>query len=534
MRLLTPVLVVVSVLAAGKAGAENPRLTLKLQDVAAQQAVEALSNSGGLPVRLELPPPRGAAAEKLAQRLAQRKSFDWNGVRYADALRQLCDAYQLKPQRLGGSFRLVNGWTRPVPEAGPGIETQTLRLHLRSASVSYGQSIRFGGRAQAGGSNRLSLEAFCRLKDGDADAIVGFDNLAGVDDQGNVVVGETNLPHPPFGHQFPDEWTGHMQLSSPHPRARKLLWLEGELIAYRVCRPVLLELPLAENGTGRGALEGVSVDVVRIETARAREGVGMTTLLARVAVPDAARVVNPLERWNAVKGVALVGKSGRRYDSQSAGSTGSGGNGVTLYEMRFTFPEIAEPVEKAVFRFTEKAEPARIASFRFRDIPLPPEVAFTPRWQVPAPMGALLKQAEKPQPPPPVLEGPFRQAGGGVLVSTIRIAGAPAPVGTLSVGLAQREGGGWGPTRWLDVQVMSGGTARLEDLKPGEYRVLRIYRPREPFAGAAGQWRGSETVVRITANAALQPLSLEWINLPDTERPQLPQRPKPSRPLRKR
>ena len=76
--------------------------------------------------------------------------------------------------------------------------------------------------------------------------VPGVENVSAKDDLGNVLVSEQRG----FGFinssggAYPDEWSGGVSLGTPHPKARKLIWLEGEFVVYRSVRPVTIEIPL--------------------------------------------------------------------------------------------------------------------------------------------------------------------------------------------------------------------------------------------------------------------------------------------------
>ena len=107
----------------------------------------------------------------------------------------------------------------------------------------------------------------------------------------------------------------------------------------------------------------------------------------------------------------------------------------------------------------------------------------------------------------------FRQEeGGGALVTGVRVAGRPVSQGNLSMGLAAKEGDGWGPIRWTDADVATDGTARLDHLKPGTYRVVRVYHAREQLPlPPGGRWQDAEVLVTITAGKEVAVPPLSWV-----------------------
>jgi hypothetical protein len=84
---------------------------------------------------------------------------------------------------------------------------------------------------------------------------------------------------------------------------------------------------------------------------------------------------------------------------------------------------------------------------------------------------------------------------------------------------------GWGPIRWQDAEVGKDGIARLEQVKPGAYRLLRVFRPGVGVkVTGLGNWRNAETTVVIVEGkeATLPPLTWSL----ERDKPAAPTRPK--------
>src|SRR5579862_7648058 len=119
---------------------ENPTLSLQLENVTYAEVAAALSEATGIPIRLSAssappvplaPPPRA---------LDERHRFDWSGVSFAQALRDLCARYGLFSLRERGGYRL--GWSESAPPPTPvryvGFTEQNgVRLFVRSVSRQY-------------------------------------------------------------------------------------------------------------------------------------------------------------------------------------------------------------------------------------------------------------------------------------------------------------------------------------------------------------------------------------------------------------
>jgi hypothetical protein len=192
------------------------------------------------------------------------------------------------------------------------------------------------------------------------------------------------------------------------------------------------------------------------------------------------------------------------------------------------FPGMEEPPVKVTWNLIAKERPERLFSFRMTDIPLPEPGVFVPRRTVPP-------RIVRSGPAPP--NRPFYEAGGGTLVTRVQIGGKPAGEGTLQLGLAPKEGSGWGPTRWLDMDVAGDGIGRLADVKPGTYRVLRVFRPRQvPKTDGVvrGRWLGGEVDVVVAAGKESGGPVLQWVTLPDPVKKPAAGPPKKPMPARRR
>jgi hypothetical protein len=110
----------------------------------------------------------------------------------------------------------------------------------------------------------------------------------------------------------------------------------------------------------------------------------------------------------------------------------------------------------------------------------------------------------------PAQDHPFYEKGGATLVSKVLV-GQNAPIqGTVQIGLAAKVGEGWGPIRWIDLDLEV-GAAKLEGLKPGSYRLHRKFKPADgDMAPAGGAWANAEVVITAVAGKELAPPALTW------------------------
>jgi hypothetical protein len=523
--------VALAVATGGAALAENPRIALKVEDVTLPQAAAALSQAAG--IRVEFYTAELAAAERpaLPAALAAKSSFDWSDGSFARALRQLCEKYNLRPsQRPGGGYTLYPaGAAGAAPPAPVGLfEKDGARLFARGVSVNESRSVAFTEGGQDWTNASLSLQLGCQLVDGDGETIAGVRNLTAKDDLGNLIVADERRTYRDGSGQYPDEWTGTASLTIPHPKAKRLVWVEGDLMVYKHLRPVRVELPLPAAGKSvRREVDDVILVVSGYEpTPREEEGGNLEgfpaapgagaepeeefSLRVRLFAPDDASVRprgGANDFWSARP--VVLGESGRGYSPQNINPSSWSAAGGRVIDMRCSFRMAEKPV-RVLFDLAEKSTPERLVSFRLANIPLPP----SPRYVA----------ARRPNPPPPDPvpagpERPFYQAGGATLVNRVQIGDRAARDGALQLGLAARQGDGWGPTRWLTVDLDRTGAARLEDLQPGSYRLLRLYRPAGTAAPPPGRWDNAELTVELTAGKETTPPLLRWSAIPDDDSP---------------
>lgn len=482
--------------------AANPRITLKLDQVTCEQALESINRASGISVQLQgvprpVDPTRGRLTGPLAK-LNEPASFEWNNVPLGRVLRELGARYNLRFQQHGTLYSVMPGPpVRGAAKAPAGkprylVERDGFRLYPVSISVSSQRELNLEAGENRSMGERLLVGLKVEWPEGEPDALIGFDSIAARDDLGNVL--HWNAPPgrlgiPQLGSHFPDEWVSTVQLLDPHPRARKLAWLEGELLVYGVYRSLSAEV----------ALEGASLPA-------SRKLADIELQLTRLELPapaaDPVLVRGPLVYTRLETGLEegfgfpdrlqqlrpeLVGASGKVYASRGTSSNGTTRDGRAVLEVRNEFPPIAEPIQKVVYRTVEKREPRRLVSFRFENLPIPPVDVIPPVVDPPVPAAA--KRAGP---------GPFQAEGGVDLQLRTEVNGRPAPDGILSVGLARRDAEGWSSVRWQETEVEIGGLSRVRGLRPGKYRLLRNYRPRVALdPGGAGRWEGGELEIEV-------------------------------------
>lgn len=507
--------------------AANPKITLSLTGATAEEAVARLAKAADVPVQLHNPDGSPAARQQQDAVLMQRQDFDWKNVTFAAALRDLTKRYSLRPGKRSNGYVLYFTFGAPQAVGGPKpvglVEKGSIRLSARSVSVIENRGINFQDGANNGVGN-LHVQVGANLGDLDADDVAGVQNVIVKDDLGNVVGQKGNTLF--GGYQdgaFPDEWTGSISLPAPHPKAKKLVWLEADLLTYRANRTFRLEVPLPLVERVVKVKQGdvsVSVSNLVIQPQQEEEDVepllrraaaqaapaDTLTLRTRLYYPAQAR---PKSQWGYSPMPYLVGKSGRTYAGVQV-RLDSGGDGQTqVQQMSLTFPNVGEAPAKLVWDLVERSDPQKLLTFRMTDIPLPAALEFDARAAAP----------ERPMADTQAEERPFFQKGGGILISPVDVLGKPAGSGSLDLGLAPKTPDGWGAVRWIQRVDVIDGLARLESVSPGRYRLLRRFKPRDGDAVAgAGRWVNEQVEVILSAGKESRAVPLQWSKTPASPR----------------
>ena len=513
------------------ARAENPKVSLKLENVTAAEAIAALAKASKAALSLS-----GSGG-----RLAKKSSFDWQGVSLARAMRELCRRYQLRPNRdyRSGGYRFYPAQPALPAAAAPRVglvEKQGVRIFPRSIGVTEDRGLRFEGRKALPDADRnLHAQIFAELGDLDPLAVVGLANLVAKDDRGNLLVSERDGGRTwgsTYRGSFPDEWMINIQLTGPHPQATKLEYLEADLMVYKSVRFITVEIKLPLEGKlARKQLGELEFFVSGYEIIPPQPAPMDDLIIPGLVAAQRPALSGPSMRVRVLSPVAnnytsrsgdyfmrptLVGESGKRYPATSyRGGSGVSNGRISLRDSTWIFPGVKEKPAKLVWELVERLEPVKLFTFRMTDIPLPAPAPFVARKQ--APKRTRPARATKRE------KYAFYQKGGGTLVSPVTILGKPARGGKLQIGLAPKRGEGFGAIRWADVEVDDQGVARLPDLKPGTYRLLRIYQPTDRKAlGGKGRWLHGETQITLVAGKEATPPALAWTNAPPKPDPKKP------------
>ncbi|MBM3459658.1 MAG: hypothetical protein FJX77_14140, partial [Armatimonadetes bacterium] len=484
------------------AQAANSRVTVTVENATAAQAVQALGTAAGVPLALYQPPQMGAPRGDVAPAPVKeepRASFRWNNISLGKAMRELAKEFHLRPSRApeGGymfypSFEPPPGPQRPVGA----FEQSGVRIIPTHVSISdYRQrSLENAGVGDSSGGG-LSLNVRVEWDAGDAEALQGFTRLSARDELGNVYRRDErdgSIYYNSYNSSgFPDEWRGTVSLPVPHPKAKKLVWIEGDLMAASDLRRIRVELPTPEPK--KSVRKDVSPDcILHLSRFRAAMSVAPAApepeeeeedpnlpqvgfgrrLPARESGPEVqVRVYTRRKPNGELAGLVpsqafgygawppvAIGASGKSYrGANTGGSRGTSNGDWQLFEATYTFMGMKEPVVRFAWDLVERGRPIKVCSFRLTNVPLPD-------------VSGLLLNRPNPVPPPapkPPTEAeepthPFYLKGGPTLTSRVLLLDRPAEGGLLMLGLAARAGTGWGPTRWTELNVDNLGTARLE------------------------------------------------------------------------
>lgn len=505
---------------AAPARAENPRISLKVVNATPAEAVAQLSSASG--IRVELTPGPvgglGAGAEP-------RCTFDWAETTFARALRQFCDKYSLRPGRRLGGYTLYSSFNAPAPppRRASVVEKAGMRFFPRSVTVEDRRTLNLADDGPADqGYGYLQFQLGVELGDGDAETIAGIENVSAKDDTGNVLTSDlSRMFYGAFmGQTFPDEWSGGITLSLPDPRAKRLLWLQGDLMGYRTVKPARVEMTLPivgkssrrEIGDWLIVVSGYQPNAIRPEVEEEglprvgfQPAITGPSMRVRVYYPNGTRLA-ARTGWGTAP--VLLDTGGRIYTAIRSTNSGYGDAQLMLSDSTLTFPPTADPPARLVWDLVERSEPVKLCTFRLTDIPMPPAQNFVPRKTVPA---APAAPGDSPE-----TSHAYYQRGGGTLTMQVQIGSRAAGPGSLQAGLAPKTATGWGATRWIEVPVDAEGTAALKEVRPGVYRLLRTYRG--AGATAAGRWANGDTVVTIGAGKDTTPGPLRWEAVPQGAR----------------
>jgi hypothetical protein len=526
--ILIPYLAVVLPAPSARAGSD-PSVTLEVRNLTAAEAAEALGKVAGWKIAIRSDAPAPAAPSRREPRF----SFRWSGATFSTALREFCARTSLRPAStsIGGAVRQIELWPGRYPLDPPwdprtGFEKDGIRLRVRAVSVTHHDAAGPFVAARAPGSRAsVTLSIIADLHGRDPATLAGFTTVRARDDRG---ASSPEIEHAAFYgntgsmYAFPDQWTGSIQVPGVSSNARKLDWVDADLIAYRprIVRSIELPWPAAGKTEKKpwgdatvfvGETAGEPGTVLPEETDPELRGLSKNTgldgtrrrLFLRVYTPAAGE---PNPDLSGARRVTVIGQAGTRYETEAEESAEFGTGDWHAWQARISVRGVKDPPVRILLERLEPAERERLFTVRFTNVPLPERIG------VPV-------EGYGPPGPRPTSPSSSRQPGGGTLVGTTSINGRPASAGWVWLGLTRLDGAVPGPTDWRSVEANALGQVRLAEIAPGRYRVIRVFRLRHQRSdtGTAstataleGSWTGAEQTVIIEAGKTTELPPLQW------------------------
>jgi hypothetical protein len=286
----------------------------------------------------------------------------------------------------------------------------------------------------------------------------------------------------------PGEYSQTLILSLRDDRAVRIRAIRGSVALYRRLTPVRLEFPIPggrlqagrgeqsaslREGQVRGNLDSVLMeeDVLQVR--------------ARLAWPEAVNMVaTGIARTPVPYVVDVNGQVVRDYSPERARIRRVGGQQISEQVLRFE--SLEAPPARLVYDLLAREEPDEMLPFRLAALPLPEREDVAPK---------------------PESRAFFASDGGSISFAVVDQAGK-AVEGETDVGLELRGPQGWSGRRWIEVISDPDGRVKIEHLRPGRYRVHRVFRfdpTRPPVSGAQAE---IEVVVTAGKGSSLPPLRL--------------------------
>jgi hypothetical protein len=473
-------------LMAGRPVAAAPRLTLKLENVTFHETLLRLQAFYGW----QITGADGAGTDPYQDPPgARRAGFNWREASAGRVFRDVARAFQQMPGQTGEATYLFR--PGPVSQTGLSIIRNGVEITLRRIEQNEWRS-QMAGQSLVEVSRAVSLSLVFRPLDGDPEVLFGLDRLRAQDDLGNEILPPLRgvVPRLPVREHgsFPDEWPVTLTFPGLAARARRLAWVEGEVVLHRSAETHRAEAPLPLPSSPREWTAGpVRLSAVQVE----REGATLRGSY-EVSWPKGVEVgsaaasqpgqVAPYARLQGGKLIRLP----VAFAAPSSGSTA--GNGDQSARMELRPRELpGEPVA-LVWDVEVKSAPEVRVPFRFTGVPLPLDASGS---AAPGKDPALSPSL----PSRGLLLFQFRPAGG-------------TRTGSLEVGLARQlpKGRGWGTTRWVTLETDERGEGRLDKIEPGTYRLGLRFRPRDAQGnlGSEVPLKLGSGVIRVVAGKVLR------------------------------
>ncbi len=283
------------------------------------------------------------------------------------------------------------------------------------------------------------------------------------------------------------EYWHRLQIPLRDGRAARLRSVSGSLLLYRRVVPLRFEFPVA------GPPDAVRPQPLKQE--------GVETRLEKWSGEGREFAATTLLSWQESDTRELVGRGisrtpqpylidagGRVYrDFRVNRVRRQEVEGRMVQEQSVRFEGVEAPPARLVYELFLREDPSATLPFRLTDLSLP-NAATTPF---------------KPE-----LRPFFVEPGGG-LVFQVRDRNGKPLEGEVALALSRREEEGWSGWRWFETVTTADGTLRIENLRPGTYRVRRLFRfePSRPPVAPVG------TTLTVTVEARKE-AALPTLQLP--------------------
>ncbi len=508
------------------ASAHNPRVTLRVTKGTLPEIARALGEAADVPIWVEMVDPRdpegpGVAAAPTA---GPRHSVDWQDATLANALRELAGRFRVVVEWRQGGYLLkvvpdgaeLPWYMRPPTRMGL-FEKEGLRLWAGSISITQSFPELFPqGQTPALGSPSVRLMLRGEWPEANGRKVVGFESITAEDDLGRVWLSDgwgtsrSNTLAP----QYPDEMLATVTLPLPPAPATKFRRVRGEIYVSQVRDNSQegVEIPEAARASGV-PFSAFGVQAIRVSQSGqlSKPPVGMERGL-RVGLSVVLRTRLPGTPEDALgalgHNVALGDALGRLHRSHMATAwrDPNGQQPGAVLELHYQFVPF-QPT-RLIRSAAQATVPRLLFPFRLDDIPLPLVDRSLP--VVPRPVLLSEQTAE----PPDDLPSEWRDPQGAQLTFGVEAPGLNVAEGRVRVGLAVPEGEDWSPAHWTWLPVDRTGVVRLEGVRPGRYRVYRVFSvpalepafPEgvSPAGVGPGFWSGSGMEIQARAGEVLR------------------------------
>ena len=391
-----------------------------------------------------------------------RRDFDWKDASLGRVLDEMGTAYGCEFYSIDATgFQVIGRSNRSEPETRAG------EYRVRMASIAP---------ASEDGQIRATLRCYAPDEAG-AEAVVGLGpDFRAVDNFGRTLEAQdlegVRSSSATRGRLLEFAQTVFLRLRDQ--RAVRLRSVQGSLLLYSRVTPVHFEFPLEAPGSEVRSVPAQSQAGVEARVSRWRRQGNVVYVEARLAWQPAVNLVG--------RGVSrapvpyLVDRQGNVFRDYSPIPTRVRTlEGLRVAEQSLRFEGLSEDPARLVYDLMSRSEPGRTVPFQFSALALPETETTDSR----SDHRALYDEK------------------GGAVVFAVQEAAGKAVEGEVGISLAPRTADGWGGRRWMDVVTDSQGRVRLEHVRPGIYRVLRLFRF-DPVAPPAPRG-GGEIEVTVTA-----------------------------------